>query len=201
MSDEPDNTPPNPSQIWADWGRGVADRRSAFRTPAVATVDEAGRPHLRTVVLRGADLTTRTLTFHTDLRSPKVASLRQRPQVAWLFYDSSRKVQLRVQAEATLWADGPHAEAGWARCSDFGKRTYAVRPGPGTPSTTATSGLPTSLERGALTPAEREAARQHFVVVRTQASVIDWLWLHHAGHRRYQLRWTATGWSGQWVVP
>lgn len=201
MTTEPPTQPPEPSQIWADWGRGVADRRSPFRTPTVATIDAQGRPQARTVVLRGADLATRTLTFHTDLRSPKVASLRSRPHLAWHFYDARRKVQLRVQAEATLWTEGPHADAGWERCSDFGKRTYAVLPGPGTPSGTPTSGLPASAAGGQLTPAQRTEARANFAVVRTEVSFIDWLWLHHAGHRRCQLRWTATGWVAGWVVP
>lgn len=201
MTSPPTDTPPDPKQLWADWTRGVVDRRSAFRTPAVATVDADGSPRLRTVVLRGADLATRTLTFHTDLRSPKVKSLRQRPQVAWLFYDARRKVQLRVQAVAALWTDGPHAEAGWSRCSDFGKRTYAVEPGPGSPAAHPTSGLPKRLERGELDSTQRDSVRSNFVVVRTQVTAIDWLWLHHAGHRRHQLRWTGADWAGQWVVP
>jgi len=41
--------------------RGVADRRSPFRTPTLATVGVDGRPRLRTVVLRAFDAAARRI--------------------------------------------------------------------------------------------------------------------------------------------
>ena len=62
------------AHAWAMIGRGVADRRSAFHTPVVATVDETGAPSQRVMVLRAADSAARTLRLHTDQRFGKVGA-------------------------------------------------------------------------------------------------------------------------------
>ena len=62
-----DNRLPSAPEVWALWQRGVADRRSPFRTPAIATVGTDGQPEVRTVVLRDAELQSRTLTLHLSL--------------------------------------------------------------------------------------------------------------------------------------
>lgn len=196
-----DDPAPGPLAFWRWWGRAVVDRRSAFRCPTVATLDADGWPVARTVVLRGADAPTRGLRFHTDQRSAKAAQLRADPRLCWHFYDKKRKLQLRAWATATLHPSGPIAEAGWDQCSDFGRRTYCVSPGPGTPQPEPTSGLPAHLERGDLTPDDRASGRAQFLAVQTVVHRIDWLWLHHAGHRRRRFDWSSGAWRAQWLVP
>ena len=62
--------------------RGVADRRSPFHTPTLASLNADGAPSLRTVVLRGFDPARRELRVHTDARSAKLAELAAEPRAA-----------------------------------------------------------------------------------------------------------------------
>jgi pyridoxine/pyridoxamine 5'-phosphate oxidase len=78
--------------------RGVADRRSAFRTPTIATVGPDGAPRIRTMVSRRFDPAARRLTLHTDRRAAKLSEIDQQPSVAVHVYDARAAVHVRLQA-------------------------------------------------------------------------------------------------------
>ena len=101
------------AHAWAMIGRGVADRRSAFHTPVVATVDETGAPSQRVMVLRAADGAARTLRLHTDLRSEKLVHIGEQPRVSMAFYDASAKLQLRLGAQAHIHVQDGVADQAW----------------------------------------------------------------------------------------
>jgi len=61
--------------VWSALARGVQDRWTPWALPMLATVGSRGQPEARVIALRGADREARTLTFHTDARSGKVAAL------------------------------------------------------------------------------------------------------------------------------
>ena len=77
---------------WWMLGWGVGDPKADFHIAQVATVDGAGRPTLRSMVLRGVDRDARAIRFHTDHRSGKVGELRTRGEIAALLYDRDEKV-------------------------------------------------------------------------------------------------------------
>lgn len=183
---------PVPGEVWASLLRGVADRRSPFRTPALATTSLDGLPEVRTVVLRGADVASRTLTFHSDLRSPKVAALGRRPYAAWMFYDRRGRIQIRASGPTTIEAGGALVDAAWARTTASARRTYATATGPGRP---VVPGETRSLD------VDSPEVRAVFCQGRTRVERIDWLHLHHAGHMRAVLEWTGTDWAVGWRVP
>jgi hypothetical protein len=68
--------------------RCVADRRSAFRTPTIATVGRDGAPRIRTTVLRRFEPAARRLTRHTDRRAAKLTDIAHEPRVAVHVYDA-----------------------------------------------------------------------------------------------------------------
>jgi pyridoxine/pyridoxamine 5'-phosphate oxidase len=88
--------------IWRLLARGVVDTKHAFRLCSVATVNEAGKPDTRTVVLRDCDIANKTLSFHTDFRSGKISHLKNQPEVCMLFWDHKNSLQLRVYGEAQI---------------------------------------------------------------------------------------------------
>jgi pyridoxamine 5'-phosphate oxidase len=57
------------AEAWRLISRGVADRRSPFHHPVVATIGGDGAPQARTVILRACDPAAQRLRFHTDARS------------------------------------------------------------------------------------------------------------------------------------
>lgn len=88
--------------IWSLLERASADKRHAMHLCAVCTVDNSGVPDSRMVVLRAVSVAAKTLSFHTDIRSGKINSLKKLPQLSLLFWDKSSSVQLRVKCRAVI---------------------------------------------------------------------------------------------------
>jgi pyridoxamine 5'-phosphate oxidase len=177
--------------------RAVADRRSPMHVLALGTTGLDGRPRLRSVVLRAFDPAQRTLRFHTDLRSAKVAELRRDPRLALLAYDPGHRVQIRIESAAMLHHADAVAAAAWAASQPMSRQCYGTQPGPGTPIADGDAfQLP-------LSEPEFEAGQAQFVAVVCPITTLDWLHLAHSGHRRAHFDWSrgAGGPAGRWLVP
>ncbi len=176
-SPPPDDLDAILADCWTTLRRAVADRRHPFRLPTLATTND-GIPDARTVVLRHADPDTWTIACHTDKRSPKFQQLTQQPRCAWVFYDPRARIQLRLNTTASLHTADTIADGAWTNSHPGARDCYrAVR----SPSTPAPG--PAAPE-----PGETESGRDRFAVVRARVLSIDWLFLHHAGHRRALFR-------------
>ena len=172
------------------FSRGVADRRSPFRTPTLATITATGRPSLRTVVLRGFNPATRCITIHTDRRSPKIQEIRQTPQVALHAYDTGAAIQLRLEATATIHIQDDVANEAWARTPPMSRVVYAVEPPPGKP----VSAPPPP-------PESTDETAANFAVLRLTFDRLEWLWLSHEGHRRAAFTWNNAACHATWLAP
>lgn len=114
------------------FARGVADRRSAFRTPTMATVRSDGTPSLCTMVLRRFSPTARCLMLHTDQRSSKLPDLAAMLRVVVHVYDAHAALQIRLTAAAKIHTGDDIAHAAWAASAPSSRVGYAVSPAPGT---------------------------------------------------------------------
>lgn len=181
-----------PDVAWELLGRATTDADHPFRCPAVATSGADG-PQLRTVILRAASAATRRLLFYTDARSPKVRELRQLTEMAWVFYDPGKRLQLRVWGTASLHQGDETARVCWETCSVGNRRNYGGRAVPGTAVGAALPGLrPGSLDEG---------GRGNFLVVACTAARMDALLLGPETHRRLDMRWHDQAWVGTWLNP
>ena len=170
--------------------RGVADRRSAFHTPTLATIAPEGAPSLRTLVLRGFDAPTRTLRLHTDARSSKVTELVRDPRAALHAYDAGAHIQLRLTGEATLCREGAAPDAAWARATPNSRLVYAQEMTPGTP-----------VDNPEMPPFTGDA-RTHFATIALRFHSLEWLWLAASGHRRARFTWDGEVLTGaEWCAP
>ena len=194
-----DELPEILAHAWTLLVRGGADRRSPLHTPAVCSVDEAGLPQARVMVLRKADRAAGTLRFHTDARSPKVAQLDGRP-VAVLAYHGPEQVQLRISGIARIGRNTKEADEIWAQSTLFARRCYLAEQAPGTNLPGPASGLPAWIEGQQPTNEQIVPARENFAVLWVGATAIDWLHLANSGHRRAVFR-AEDGWAGAWVAP
>ena len=196
--------------VWRLLADGVALGRSAFHAPSLATLDGAGRPRSRTVVLREADAAAGLLRFHCDRRSDKAAEIAAAPFCALHAYDRAAKVQIRIEGRARLHCDDAVADAAWDGSRAMSRVCYGVAPAPGT-----------ALETGGgyALPDEAEAAlgRPNFAAVLLRADALDFLYLDRRGHRRAGWRrdgegggqehgqgsgqGIGDGWRGEWRVP
>lgn len=186
-----------PADTAARLALAVRDRNAAMHSPVVAT----GDGDARIMVLRAADAALRALRFHTDVRSPKVATLRADPRLTILAYDPQDRVQLRLTGRARVEIAGPVADAAWAAAPPLSRRVYLVETGPGGILGAPTSALPADLRDRRPTLAESEAGRAQFAVIVVEITMIDWLQLGRDGGLRAQLRRDGDAWQGAWVAP
>lgn len=119
------------ARAWAMLARGVADPRHPCRLPTIATVGPDGWPQARSMVLRAADPAAGLISLHTDLQSPKLASLRQTPRIALHVWDAKSALQIRLQADVQVQSGADVAHL-WAKIPDHARQSYGVIPPPGT---------------------------------------------------------------------
>lgn len=185
---------------WDMLEAAAASAKPAFHTPVLASVAPDGAPQARTVVLRGADRTARTLRFHTDARSPKADAIGADSRVEIVFYDADAKVQVRIAATAQVLTEGSAREAAWEASGSGSKVCYLAVAAPGTPHATPTSGLPPHADGGQrLDEKTLEEGRENFAVLHVAVERLDWLYLAAAGHRRARIDYAAG--TRTWVVP
>ncbi|MGU3537656.1 pyridoxamine 5'-phosphate oxidase family protein [Methylobacterium sp. A54F] len=182
--------------LWEALARGARDRRSAFHVPTLATVDAAGRPRARTVVLRAVDAAAGTLRVHCDRRSDKAREIAGSGAFALQAYDPDATLQVRAEGRATLHTDDALADAAWDAAQAMSRVCYGAEPGPGTV-------LPAG---GAYALPDAEAARTlgrpHFAVLLLRPERLEALYLARAGHRRAAWAREADGaWTGRWLAP
>ncbi len=140
---------------------------------------------MRTVVLRGANQKRAELTVHTDVRSPKVASLRANPFAELHVWDPSTQLQVRLEAKATMLF-GDAVASIWAGLSEATRQAYGSLPAPG-----EAIAEPLAYSR------QPDFAR--FAVVTLELVAIDVL---HLGvdHRRARFE-RRSSWAGCWLSP
>jgi 3-hydroxyisobutyrate dehydrogenase len=183
------------------WNRlvnGAVKSRDAFHTPCVATQCN-GDINLRTVVLRKALPEIKELRFHTDTRSKKWKELTLNPSISALFYDAADRIQIRVKGRAELQVKNDITAAAWQKTSLSSRRCYLTNFDPSSFTQNPTSGLPEHIEQENFTIEESEMGYQNFGIVTIQVQNIDWLWLHHAGHRRAYFDYVSGSFS--WMIP
>ena len=187
------------ADLWDRLEEAAARAKPAFHLPTLCTADASG-PAGRVVVLRHADRAAGTVGCHTDRRSPKARELAAEPRCGWVFYDRAAKLQLRLHGTAAVRTDGPEVDAAWDATTASARRCYLAPSAPGTPTDGPDANIPPAFADRDPAPAESAPGRANFALIRCAAESIDWLHLHHAGHRRARFRLTPGGWVGNWVA-
>lgn len=186
---------------WALLNEGARNRRSPVHTPALASIDAAGLPTQRVLVLRAAERDVAKLRFHTDARSPKLDQIGDGATVSVLAYHPDEKIQLRMTGLARFARIGDDVDVIWSSATPFARRCYLATTAPGTVIDTAGSGLPKWIEGREPTEHELLSARANFAVLTVELRQIDWLHLANSGHRRARFTREGDEWSGCWLVP
>jgi pyridoxamine 5'-phosphate oxidase len=181
------------ASCWTSMTRGAADRRHGFHHPVVANVSAEGKPRSRVVILRSADTLTKTLRFHTDVRTEKSAELVERPAVSVTLYDAASRVQIKIDGCAVLHNGDALAKAAWTVSQPMSRIGYGTLPAPGSSIAAGSDfALPVTDEAIA-------AGAAHFCAVVIHVEKLEWLFLRSGGHRRAVFDIVAG--KGQWLVP
>ncbi len=171
------------NKYWSMLDDAVTNRASPFRIPVFmcAHQDEIDG---RIVVLRKSDRRNNLLQFHTDLRSPKIETLKKNKKGSLLFYDKEEKIQLRVKVNCEINNQNSITEESWKKTQHISRRCYLTDSPPGTNSIRPTSGMISKLEDFDYTIEQSEKGYKNFTVIKCQIKSIEWLYLAAKGHRR-----------------
>ncbi len=111
----------------------VSEGFHPFRYTTLATIDKTFTPRQRTVVLRDfAESPDSVFTIYTDGRSDKVSQIMENDVVSLLFYDGSKKLQLRVSGTASIVKAGREYKRNWDNRGSKSPHSYTSVIPPGT---------------------------------------------------------------------
>ena len=185
-------------KIWLMLDDAITNRASQFRIPTFICGDQSNFDG-RIVVLRKSDQLNNTVQFHSDIRSDKIEKLKKNPKAAMLFYDKDEKIQVRLKIECVVNHNNEITKESWSKTQHISRKCYLVDNGPGSESSSPTSGLKPELDNFEFTMEQSEEGYKNFTVIQCKIKLIEWLYLAAKGHRR--ARFDLETKKDTWLVP
>ena len=176
---------------------GIKSAKLDYHSFVFSTIRN-GKPELRTVILREVNTRAPSITFHSDQRSKKLTDIGLNHEVSALFYDRSRRVQLRLSGKAKIEKDTTVTKQIWDKMRPESKLCYM---GPFVPSEELKSFIPNLPENSAhkLTEDNDVYGYSNFCRITIIIEKLDRLFLHHAGHQRLLFDFTESI-SAKWIA-
>jgi pyridoxamine 5'-phosphate oxidase len=181
--------------------RGVKDRKHTFHTPVFSNINNENSIESRVVVLRQFYSQNMVLNFHTDVRSPKVTSLKKNNNSLFVFYDHKLKIQLRIKTISIINNQNTIAEEMWEKTKLFSRKCYLTEKAPSSVTSLPEDGIDENLKGKEPTLEESEKGYKNFTVVQNKIQQIDWLYLAASGHRRLKVILKDKIPSFEWIIP
>ena len=171
---------------WKNIKLGIQKAKHDYHSFVFSTVSK-NSPDSRTVILRDFDEHKPAIWFHSDRRSKKILHLEENENVSALFYDKSRKVQLRINGIADIEEDIEHNKKIWDSMRPESKLCYM---GPYAPSQKINQFEPNTLKKSAydLNQEDEHLGLSRFCRIRIKIKKLDWLKLDYKGHQRLEFK-------------
>ena len=185
-------------KIWSMLDDAVTNRNSQFRIPVFVCGNQKDFDG-RIVVLRKSDQSNNLLQFHSDIRSDKIEKLKYNKNASMLFYDKEEKIQVRLKVQCIVNHNNEITKESWSKTGHISRKCYLVDNGPGTESSTPTSGLKPELDNFEFTMEQSEEGYKNFTVIQCKIKSIEWLYLAAKGHRRAKFELDNN--KEHWLVP
>lgn len=168
--------PDIPECIFSSLNKGADNREHPLHLLTLATVSSDGRPSACLMINRGVDRAKARIWFHTDLRSPKVADLRSRPEACVVGWDPRTSVEIRLSGRCSIHhASDALAQSHWDHFSRTAMWLYEHPQAPQQDPGDGPVDLRLPNDPAALSHAITARARAQFVVLQVQIDSIDWL--------------------------
>ena len=171
---------------WKNINLGIQKAKHDYHSFVFSTVSK-NSPDSRTVILRDFDEHKPAIWFHSDIRSKKILHLEENENVSALFYDKSKKVQLRINGIADIENDIEHNKKVWDSMRPESKLCYM---GPYAPSKKINQFEPNTLKKSAhdLDKEDENLGLSRFCRIRIKIKKLDWLKLDYKGHQRLEFK-------------
>ena len=158
----------------------------------LATVTAAGRPRIRTVVLRAFSASDARAEIHSDMRAEKIEEIAQRGDVSLLAWDAAAQLQLRFEGSARVHHRDTLARKRWDTLSLHARNAYGLGNHPG--SRIADPDGQTNLPP--------EAQFEQFAVVAIALNSVDVLLLQPEGRQKRAFgRFSSSTFVAEWIGP
>lgn len=186
---------------WKLIEEAATNRKIAMHQPVVATaVNHIAR--MRTVVLRRADVDRKAVYFHTEYRSLKMQDIIETGQLSWLFYDQNISTQIRLSGPTLIHHKDELAVEHWEKTGHHSRRSYLQSLPPSTIIDEPATGLDNQQATFEYTIEETEKGFEHFTVIETQTSWMEWFFVHHEGNRRARFTYqNGQLKTSEWLIP
>lgn len=186
---------------WKLLSAGVTDRKSAMHQVVVSTA-VGDTSHMRTVVLRRAEVKEKSLYFHTDLRSSKVDDLKLSGMLSWLTYDQSLRTQIRLSGPTIIHHNDEICKEHWSKTGHHSRRYYMLDTDSNKVLSDRSTGLSPSLTAFDYTLEESEIGFEYFAVVETKVTWMEWYFTHNTGNLRASFDYDASSLiESRWLAP
>ena len=171
---------------WENINLGIQKAKHDYHSFVFSTISK-NSPDSRTVILRDFDEHKPAIWFHSDRRSKKILHLEENENVSALFYDKSRKIQLRINGIADIEEDIEHNKKIWNSMRPESKLCYM---GPYAPSQKINQLEPNTLKKSAhdLDKEDEHLGLSRFCSIRIKIKKLDWLKLDYKGHQRLEFK-------------
>ena len=180
---------------------GTENRSHSFHTPVFSTYSINNLINSRVVVLRKYDASSLTLSFHTDLRSPKILDLKKNNNSHFLFYDFKLKIQLRIRTLSLVHSQDKITKKAWSLTPLQSRKCYLSQKKPSSKTKSAEDGIPNDLKGIDPTKEQSEKGFKNFAVIENVIQNIDWLHLAASGHRRLNINFEQSKPKCCWLIP
>ena len=185
-------------KIWLMLNDAIINRASPFRIPVFICGDQSDFDG-RIVVLRKSDQSNNVVQYHSDIRSDKISKLKNNKNAAMLFYDKEEKIQVRLKVECVINHNNKITKESWVKTGHMSRKCYLVESGPGTETSSPTSGLKPELDNFKFSMEQSEEGYKNFTVIQCKIKSMEWLYLAAKGHRR--ARFELDNNKEYWLIP
>ena len=182
---------------WKNINLGIQKAKHNYHSFVLSTISN-NSPDSRTVILRAFEEDKPAIWFHSDKRSKKILHLKKNKKVSALFYDKSRKVQLRISGLAKIDDNFKNNKRIWEAMRPESKICYM---GPYAPSQRINQFEPNILEKSAhnLNEEDENLGLSRFCRIGIKINKIDWLKLDYKGHQRLEFEFGKEI-KAQWIA-
>lgn len=189
-------------EIFAEsWDNLVAVKGEAKSPPTITVCNNAAEYiNAYTVVLREASRDNNSLIFYTDLRSEKVAEIKQDNRITIIKYNEEGRVQVILRGTADIYHQNAITQHYWNKDGYKGRRSYLAQPAPSSVINEPEDGLE-YLNGKEFNETDMDGY-ENFAVVKVQIQALEFLKLSREGNRRARFTLNSNNeWQGQWLVP
>ncbi|MAX30258.1 MAG: hypothetical protein CMG14_05110 [Candidatus Marinimicrobia bacterium] len=164
----------------------VKEGNSAYHIFSLSTINNQ-QPESRMVVLRKVNESPFRLFFNLDARSPKSNQLKNNKFCSTLFYDQSRRIQMRMKCSIDIHYNNDVTQRVWNNTALQSRKCYM---GPYNPSSKLNKwhpNVPLQYIDKDPTKEDSEQGYKNFMHIQLNIVEADILELHYDGHVRFQV--------------